>query len=63
MDGIRTGIKKPTMSISKSKDSAVTHGKCLENTSKHVAKNSNMSGGQGVYGMPLFSAASKVSGD
>jgi hypothetical protein len=53
---IRVGPKKPSMSI----NTKVSEGKCAptENCSPHTANGSRtVSGGQGVYGMPLMSAA------
>ena len=59
MDGIRVGNKKPKDTISKSVMSADQFGNCLEDKSKHITKDNSNSSGEPVYGMPLFSAASK----
>lgn len=53
---IRVGPKKPSMSI----NTKVSEGKPskTENASAHSATgNKTVSGGQGVHGMPLMSAA------
>ena len=54
---IRVGPKKPSMSI----NTKVSEGSCAptENCSPHNPTGSRtISGGQGVHGMPLMSAAS-----
>jgi hypothetical protein len=53
---MRTGNKKPAMSVSKSvKTGSIKSG----NNSAHVASGSKVvNGGKGVHGMPLMSAAS-----
>jgi len=54
---MRVGNKKPSMAVNKT----VSTGKAgpSENCSAHVATgNKTVTGGQGVYGMPLMSAAS-----
>lgn len=63
MDGVRVGNKKPKISISKIIDSVGKYGNCCEDTSKHVVKSLGTTTGEGVHGMPLFSAASKSAGD
>nr|DAL11088.1 MAG TPA_asm: hypothetical protein [Bacteriophage sp.] len=52
---MRVGNKKPAMSVSKTvKTGAITSG----NTNAHVATaNKTVTGGKGVHGMPLMSAA------
>jgi len=57
---IRVGPKKPSMSV----NTKVAEGKPskTENVSAHVAGGSKtVSGGQGVHGMPLMSAAASKS--
>ena len=63
MDGVRVGNKKPSISVSKAQPTFGKHGNCCEDTSKHVVKNLGTTTGEGVHGMPLFSAASKSAGD
>jgi hypothetical protein len=56
-NSVRVGPKKPNMSI----NTSIKTGKAgpSENCSAHVATgNKTVTGGQGVYGMPLMSAAS-----
>jgi hypothetical protein len=52
---MRVGNKKPAMSVSKTvKTGTITSG----NNSAHTATaNKTVTGGQGVHGMPLMSAA------
>lgn len=56
MDGVRVGNKKPDMTIAKS----YPVGDISGNGSPHVADaNKTVTGGSGVYGMPLMSEAAK----
>ncbi len=52
---MRTGNKKPAMSVTKTVKTGTIKG---GNNNAHVATGSkNVIGGQGVHGMPLMSAA------
>jgi len=60
-ENARVGNKKPNMSVSKDSGCVGKPGKD-ENFSKHKVTPSLIpTGGEGVHGMPLFSAASKRS--
>jgi hypothetical protein len=59
MDGVRVGNKNIKSTVPATVKDMGSFGEC-ENSSKHSPKNSNTTGGQGVYGMPLFSEAAKV---
>ena len=52
---MRVGNKKPAMSVNKTMKTGVDKS---SDTSKHTASgNKTVSGGRGVHGMPLMSAA------